>query len=55
MCLLTNNCDWIGEVMLGSRVGHVYVSLTNGSRESIGPSRCKRGGGCKRWVCPFLN
>ena len=35
-------------------MGHVYVSLTNGSRECIGPSRCKRRA-CKRWVCPFLN
>ena len=50
MCLLTNSdCEWISEVMLGSRVGHVYVSLTNGSRECIGPSRCKRR------ACPFLN
>ena len=39
MCLLTNSdCDWIGEVMLDSRVGHLYVSLTNGSRECIGVS-----------------
>ena len=26
MCLLTNSdCDWIGEVMLGSRMGHVCL------------------------------
>ena len=39
MCLITNSdCDWIGEVMLGSRVGQVCVSLTNSSRECVGVS-----------------